>query len=136
MKRVILILAAVTLVATLATGTAFAAKKQSKQLKIATTEVPVTDWAGEITGTAGPNEYLFAPVDTTYGTPIILDCGPAWFAVVNLALGSAIVTGELESKDGGTTWELDAHSVTDSTSATFTIKGEGKPPWAGGRGHK
>jgi hypothetical protein len=134
MKRVLVILAAAILVLTLATGTAFAAK-HDKKTKPTTPEVLVTDWAGQITAALGDNEYTFVPVDTQYGISFILDCGPAWFAKVLLANGDAKVTGEIEKSKSGAL-EIGVQSVTDSTGATFKIKGEGKPPWAGGNGHK
>jgi hypothetical protein len=134
MKRAIVILAAMTLVLTLATGTAFAAK-HDKKTKPATPEVLVTDWAGTITASLGDNEYTFVPIDTQYGASIVLDCGPVWFKVIDLAMGDAKVTGEIETSKKGVV-EVGVQSVTDSSGTTVVVKGEGKPPWAGGKGHK
>ena len=130
MKRMIVILAAATLVLTLTTGTAFAGKGHKDPPQPKTPETLLTDWPGEITGALGHNEYTFVPADTQYGSSFILDCGPVWYKVVTLALGAAKVTGEIETSKNGT-MELGVHSVTDSTGATFKIKSEGRPPWAG-----
>jgi hypothetical protein len=134
MKRAVVILAAMALVLTLATGTAFAAKHH-KKTKPTAPEVLVTDWAGTITAAQGHNEYMFVPDDTQYGASFVLDCGPVWFKEIVLALGKATVTGEIEKSKKGAA-EIGVQKVTDSSGTTFTIKGEGKPPWAGSKGHK
>ena len=79
------------------------------------------------------NEYTFVPSDTQYGASFILDCGPVWYKVVTLALGAATVTGEIETGKHGAL-EIGVQSVTDSAGVTTVVKGEGKPPWAGGPG--
>jgi hypothetical protein len=134
MKRVLVILAAAILVLTLATGTAFAAK-HDKKTKPTTPEVLVTNLSGSITADLGHNEYTFVADDTAaYPDSFILDCGPVWYKVVTLALGPATVTGEVETSKSGAL-EIGVQSVT-ANNGTFVIKGEGKPPWAGGKGHK
>ncbi|MEI6449368.1 MAG: hypothetical protein WCP98_05370 [Actinomycetes bacterium] len=136
MKRMIFILAVATLVLTLATGAAFAGKGPKTPPPPPPTKCPetlVTDWPGVITADLGHNEYTFVPTDTQYGASFVLDCGPDWYKVVTLAMGAATVTGEIETSKKGIL-EIGVHSVTDSAGATTVVKGEGKPPWAGGPG--
>jgi hypothetical protein len=132
MKRAIVILAAMTLVLTLATGTAFAAKHH-KDPPPKTPEVLVTNLPGLITADLGHNEYTFVADDAVaYPASFVLDCGPVWYTVVTLARGEATVTGEIETSKKGIL-EIGVQSVT-ATNGTFVIKEEGKPPWAGGPG--
>jgi uncharacterized protein YdeI (BOF family) len=94
---------------------------------------PVKDTEVTVTGTVKSvdgNEYAISDATGT----ITVEAGPRWYQAVDLAVGEIVsVTGEVDTgKDGTKIAAIDAFSITKADGSIITVKGAGKPPWAGG----
>jgi hypothetical protein len=87
------------------------------------------------------NEFVIIITDSTDSTlsgNITVDAGPKWFKDLNLSGVLAVddevtVTGELDTgKDSTAVAHIDAFSITHDNT-TYTVKGPGKPAWAGAK---
>ena len=113
-------------------GTALAAVTTIGALKAAPVADQEVTLTGTITGVTEGNEYV---LDDGTGT-ISIDCGPAWYAGIGLAMGAtATVTGEVDlGRPGGTPTvpEVDVQTIGNGGVITEVRPVEGPPPWAGG----
>jgi len=104
---------------------------------------PVKDSVVTISGTVeSVNDNEFVVSDGTGS--ITVEAGPSWYKAIVLVGGEEVsVTGEVDTgKDGTKPAEIEAFSITTITTdgtdgsvvenSTITVKGPGKPPWAGG----